>query len=174
MPLYLFRVLALAALLLPKATSLAQNASRPSAIIGVDVIPMDRERILRAQSVIVERGVITYIGPAQSIELRRQVGVPHSVQRSSRAARDFGAVRASLIDSVRGDRRYGSECEYQPDNLARPGNINIRDFAAARGHLITLHSALSNVHNDRQAQTDGVLVLNIDTSRVFTLDLASR
>jgi hypothetical protein len=64
---YRLRVLALAALLLPGATPSAQNAPGPIAIIGVDVIPMDRERVLRAQSVIVERGVITRIGPARSI-----------------------------------------------------------------------------------------------------------
>jgi cytosine/adenosine deaminase-related metal-dependent hydrolase len=67
MPRVLFRFLAVATLLLPSATSTAQTTTKPIAIIGVDVIPMDRERVLRAQSVIVERGVITRIGPAQSI-----------------------------------------------------------------------------------------------------------
>jgi hypothetical protein len=64
---YRLRVLALAALPLSGATTSAQNTSEPIAIIGVDVLPMDRERVLRAQSVIVERGVITRIGPARTI-----------------------------------------------------------------------------------------------------------
>ena len=62
-----FRLLVVAALLLPGATSTAQNTPRPIAIVGVDVIPMDRERVLPAQTVIVERGVITRIGPARSV-----------------------------------------------------------------------------------------------------------
>lgn len=39
----------------------------PLVITNVNVLPMDRDRVLRAQSVVVERGVITRIGPAGAV-----------------------------------------------------------------------------------------------------------
>jgi hypothetical protein len=43
-------------------------AVRPAvAIVGVDVVPMDRERVLRAQTVVVEQGVIARVGPAARV-----------------------------------------------------------------------------------------------------------
>jgi hypothetical protein len=39
----------------------------PLVITNVSVLPMDRERVLSAQSVIVERGVITHLGPSGAL-----------------------------------------------------------------------------------------------------------
>ena len=55
----------------------AQNSTQPltgntegiTAFVGVNVIPMDSERILEAQTVIVRRGVISEIGPATTVKI---------------------------------------------------------------------------------------------------------
>ena len=43
----------------------------PVVIANVDVLPMDRERVLRDQTVVIERGVIARIGPAGSVRIPR-------------------------------------------------------------------------------------------------------
>lgn len=47
----------------------ARQASPPVAIVGVDVIPMDEERIIENQTVLVEGERITRIGPADQVEV---------------------------------------------------------------------------------------------------------
>ena len=55
------RAAALAALSLAPVPGRAQN---PTAFVGVTVVPMDRDRVLRDQTVVVENGHIAAIGPA--------------------------------------------------------------------------------------------------------------
>src|SRR3989304_4615522 len=55
------RAAALAALRLAPVPGRAQN---PTAFVGVTVVPMDRDRVLRDQTVVVENGHIAAIGPA--------------------------------------------------------------------------------------------------------------
>lgn len=45
--------------------------SKPTAFVGVNVIPMDKERILQNQTVIIRDGVIVEIGDAQRIKVPR-------------------------------------------------------------------------------------------------------
>jgi cytosine/adenosine deaminase-related metal-dependent hydrolase len=47
----------------------AAGAQGTVAVVGVDVIPMDAERVLRGQTVVVERGVITRLGPAARVSV---------------------------------------------------------------------------------------------------------
>jgi hypothetical protein len=55
-------------LILALCFSLAQQpVDTPVVITNVNVLPMDRERVLSAQSVIVERGVITRLGPSGAL-----------------------------------------------------------------------------------------------------------
>lgn len=56
----------LAALLVAAATS-QSPADTPVAIVNVNVIPMDRQRVLEAQTVLVERGIITGLGPTRRV-----------------------------------------------------------------------------------------------------------
>jgi imidazolonepropionase-like amidohydrolase len=52
------------------AASLTQDpANRPVVITNVTVIPMDRERVVANQSVVVERGVIARLGPANQVRI---------------------------------------------------------------------------------------------------------
>jgi imidazolonepropionase-like amidohydrolase len=51
------------------------DAKAATAFVGVDVIPMDRERVLRDQTVVVRGGVITEVGDA------RRVRVPKGARR---------------------------------------------------------------------------------------------
>lgn len=65
-----------AALLFLATAALAQSpANRSVAITDVNVVPMDRERVVAHQSVVIERGVITQLGPAT------QVRVPVGAER---------------------------------------------------------------------------------------------
>ena len=60
--------LALLALVLggaPPGVAAQGSASAPIAIVNVNVLPMDQERVLPGQTVVIERGVITRIGPAE-------------------------------------------------------------------------------------------------------------
>jgi hypothetical protein len=45
------------------------SATKPVVITNVNVIPMDRERVVANQSVVVERGVITRLGPASQVKI---------------------------------------------------------------------------------------------------------
>lgn len=58
-------VIILALMFVFSAVTLGQT----TAFIGVNVIPMDRERVLTGQTVIVRDGVITEIGPAQKVKV---------------------------------------------------------------------------------------------------------
>src|SRR6267142_4888711 len=49
------------------ALTQGQAVDTPLVITNVNVLPMDRDRVLRAQSVVVERGVITHIGLAGAV-----------------------------------------------------------------------------------------------------------
>ncbi len=44
-------------------------AAQTTAFVGVNVIPMDRERVLSDQTVIVKNGSITEIGPANKVKV---------------------------------------------------------------------------------------------------------
>jgi imidazolonepropionase-like amidohydrolase len=57
------------------ATPAKTPEDRPVAILNVNVIPMDKERVLRNQIVIVRGGVISAIGDA------KKVGIPKNAQR---------------------------------------------------------------------------------------------
>ena len=61
-------------LLVAPATSVAQtrkNASRLVAFVNVNVIPMDKQRVLQKQNVIIRNGVIAEIGDANRIKIPR-------------------------------------------------------------------------------------------------------
>ena len=45
------------------------SSAQTTAFVGVDVIPMDRERVLRNQTVIIRDGVIDAIGDSKKIKL---------------------------------------------------------------------------------------------------------
>lgn len=64
-------VMMLAATATAPTTSAAQPPSAVVAIVGVNVIPMDRNVVLRRQTVIVERGVITQVANASAIRVPR-------------------------------------------------------------------------------------------------------
>lgn len=69
------RLLSLMTLLLPvgnQATS-AQEADRPVAFVNVNVIPMDQERVLADQTVIVRGGRIASIGPASTTTIPAEI-----------------------------------------------------------------------------------------------------
>jgi imidazolonepropionase-like amidohydrolase len=54
-------------------TSGQQAPAGPIAIVNVDVLPMDRDRVLRGQTVVVENGVITRIAPGDAPPSARRV-----------------------------------------------------------------------------------------------------
>jgi len=60
------RAAALAALSLAPVPGQAQN---PTAFVGVTVVPMDRDRVLRDQTVVVEDGRIVALGPTATTEV---------------------------------------------------------------------------------------------------------
>ena len=67
--------LSLIAMLVAPATIVAQKkteASKPVAFININVIPMDKERLLQRQTVIVRDGVIADIGETRRIKIPRQ------------------------------------------------------------------------------------------------------
>ena len=45
----------------------ATASSQAAAFVGVDVIPMDRERVLTNQTVVVRNGIISQIGSVRSV-----------------------------------------------------------------------------------------------------------
>src|SRR5262245_45444793 len=47
----------------------AQPVSRPIAIVNVTVLPMDSDRVLPGQTVLVQRGVIAQVGPRDKVTL---------------------------------------------------------------------------------------------------------
>ena len=53
----------------PEAPSGASAANLPVAFVGVSVIPMDSDRVVPGQTVIVEDGRITAMGPAEEAEI---------------------------------------------------------------------------------------------------------
>jgi imidazolonepropionase-like amidohydrolase len=57
------------ALILAMAGVAQKPADRPVAITNVNVIPMDRERVVPHQSVLIERGVIARMAPADRLEI---------------------------------------------------------------------------------------------------------
>lgn len=66
--------LSLIVLLVAPATFVAQprtKASTPVAFVNVNVIPMDKERVLQKQNVIIRNGVIAEIGDANRIKIPR-------------------------------------------------------------------------------------------------------
>lgn len=69
-----FTTLFIVTLLFCSANSIAQPPQPalhppPFVIANVTVVPMDRERILTAQSVVVEGGIITHIGPTRTVAI---------------------------------------------------------------------------------------------------------
>ena len=53
----------------PEAPSGASARNLPVAFVGVNVVPMDSERVVPGQTVIVENGRITAMGPAEEAEI---------------------------------------------------------------------------------------------------------
>src|SRR5689334_16328919 len=56
-------------LLLVAANVAQDTANKPVVITDVTVIPMDRERVITHQSVVVERGVITRLGASDNVRI---------------------------------------------------------------------------------------------------------
>lgn len=54
-------------------TPKANNLPAATAFLHVNVIPMDRERVLEDQTVLVEDGRLTQIGPSKAVKLRRGI-----------------------------------------------------------------------------------------------------
>ena len=87
------------------ATSVVVTTAQTTAFVGVNVIPMDRERLLANQTVIVRKGVIAEIGDARKSKgserrgSRRRKG-PVSNSGSGRYAHApaFGRRRVSRFD----------------------------------------------------------------------------
>jgi imidazolonepropionase-like amidohydrolase len=52
--------------LIALSAAAAAQAQKPAAFVGVNLIPMDRERVIRDQTVVVEGGRIVALGPAAS------------------------------------------------------------------------------------------------------------
>jgi imidazolonepropionase-like amidohydrolase len=75
---YMKRFIGLFLILIICASASSQTNPPPAgtvAFVNVNVIPMDRERVLRGQTVIVREGVITNIGDAE------RIGIPQGAQR---------------------------------------------------------------------------------------------
>lgn len=58
-------VLPLALGLTPASVPAQRSAAGPVAIVDVNVLPMDGDRVLRRQTVVIERGVIARVGPSE-------------------------------------------------------------------------------------------------------------
>src|SRR5262245_66115408 len=81
------------------APAIAQNAGKQvTAFVNVNVIPMDRERVLKDQTVVVRDGRIAELGPANKVKI------------PAGAARVDGRGKF-LIRSE--ERRVGKECRAQ-------------------------------------------------------------
>jgi imidazolonepropionase-like amidohydrolase len=63
------KLILLATILFCIAAASAQTGSTTVAFVGVNVIPMDRERVLQNQTVIVKNGVIAEIGDARRVKV---------------------------------------------------------------------------------------------------------
>jgi len=63
------RTILLLSLLTALAPARAQEAGRVTAFVGVNVIPMDRERVLRDQTVLVRDGLIAEVGDARKVRV---------------------------------------------------------------------------------------------------------
>ncbi|HKO59724.1 MAG TPA: hypothetical protein VJV03_01070, partial [Pyrinomonadaceae bacterium] len=50
------------------AASVVVTTAQTTAFVGVNVIPMDRERVIANQTVIVRKGVIAEIGDAKKVK----------------------------------------------------------------------------------------------------------
>src|SRR5687767_2831577 len=62
-------VLALAMAAQPMSALSQRPPQTPVVIANVSVLPMDRERVLAGQTVVVERGVISQMGPPRSVTI---------------------------------------------------------------------------------------------------------
>lgn len=84
----------------------ASAAAQTTAFVGVNVIPMDRERILSNQTVIVRNGIITAIGDAKKVKLPKD------------AVRVDGAGKYLIPGLVDTHAHLLSDADEFPDSIA--------------------------------------------------------
>jgi len=134
---YLLLVLSVGALLAPPALRAGSQAPTAFAFVGVNVVPMDKEGVLAAQTVVVENGRIVAIGPeattaipagAQRIDSRGKYLMPGIADMHAHlppgdgSAGDAAAIHMQLylangVTTVRG-------------MMGQPSNLVLRDRVA--------------------------------------------